>query len=384
MTGITVMLAALLIAQGAGQATTIRADGPPAWGTNVRLTLERTVGTLDGPPEYALNSVGYLAGTLSGAFYLYDHRDHQIRFYDAGGKFVRPIGRKGSGPGEYQQLMGMGLIGDSSLVTWDAGLLRLTYFKPDGTPLSSVTPRLSSSMFGSNLFGVDRSGIASIMVASPSKQDTSFYIRMRRDGSILDSVRFYSGSEMAFSLSTPEGSRVNFATQSLGRPYPWGGLVTAVTTTLGFTIRQGTRALTVTRRFTPLPVQSGEKADYQGFAKMFNGRKDVQAEGLIAIPDMKPALRDLQLDRDGRVWLDIYTVAEQQSASTTRTRSTGPRLTWRERTTFEVFSAVGTYLGKVALPLGHEFADARGDRVWTVTKGPDDEIQIAIFRIEHR
>jgi hypothetical protein len=105
---------------------------------------------------------------------------------------------------------------------------------------------------------------------------------------------------------------------------------------------------------------------------------------LATIPTVKPALRGLIVDRDGRVWLDVYTTAEKRNIPPRRTGDTRPQLTWLERSTFEVFASSGQYLGRVVLPAEHQFLDARGDRVWAFTSGPDGEEQIVIFQIERR
>ena len=63
-------------------------------------------------------SAGFAVDRI-GRFYVYDGKDAQIRQYDANAKFVRNIGRKGKGPGEYEWVIGMDIAEDSLLVIHD-------------------------------------------------------------------------------------------------------------------------------------------------------------------------------------------------------------------------------------------------------------------------
>ena len=54
----------------------------------VRLTPIRTIGTLERPPEYAFGQLDEIAVDRSGRLYTYDQKEHQLRAYDAAGKFV--------------------------------------------------------------------------------------------------------------------------------------------------------------------------------------------------------------------------------------------------------------------------------------------------------
>lgn len=91
--------------------------------------------------------------------YVYDYQYKQIRSYNAAGKFLRNIGRSGSGPGEYRNAV-MTVTNDSVLVVLDAGNTRVSYFNPDGTVRSTFT-NSSIGNFASDAFGVDKQGLVS-------------------------------------------------------------------------------------------------------------------------------------------------------------------------------------------------------------------------------
>ena len=73
------MICAASVALGAQDTIRVRADGAPAWGRDVRLVPELTIGRLDGPPEYALGRIYMAAPERSGAVYLFDANDIALR-----------------------------------------------------------------------------------------------------------------------------------------------------------------------------------------------------------------------------------------------------------------------------------------------------------------
>ena len=367
----------LMIGRVPAQSPVVRADGAAAWGPGVRLVPVGSLGTIDGPPEYALGSVRYLVGTRKGDFYTYDAQAIQVRHYSADGKFIGNVGRKGSGPGEYQQLLGLALLGDSVLVTWDPGNLRISYFGANDKLQRSLPAPVSSAVFGSDVFAVDVAG--RVIVQFGTTNDSSMYVRLRPDGTVLDTLRGSKAGERGFVVGLPEGSRYSFMRRALVKPSPLGGLLKAQTPVLGFTAETGGRAVSVVRKSSPVQLGKEERGEWEQVAAMFSRRPNLPPNARMGIPPTKPAIRDLFADRDGRVWLDTYVPAEHRP--TTVTGKARPKITWFERATFEVFAVTGKYLGRVVLPPKHELVAVSGDRVWTYTSGPDDEIRIGMFKL---
>jgi len=123
----------------------------------VRLTPLRTIGRLEGPPEYAFGELGEIAVDKRGRLFAYDEKDHQLRAYDAAGSFVTRIGRRGSGPGEYQGIVGLTIVADSFVAIYDPSLARITLFEPSGKLYRTISePRATS--WGGESFFADNAG----------------------------------------------------------------------------------------------------------------------------------------------------------------------------------------------------------------------------------
>jgi hypothetical protein len=71
-----------------------------------------------------------------GNLYVLEASVPEIRVYDPRGGLVRRIGRRGSGPGEFQIPPRFGVVGDT-VWTFDPGLNRITLFRRDGSLVST-------------------------------------------------------------------------------------------------------------------------------------------------------------------------------------------------------------------------------------------------------
>ena len=100
-----------------------------------------------------------------------------------------------------------------------------------------------------------------------------------------------------------------------------------------------------------------------------------------SIPKIKPAYKYLESDQDGRIWVSVYAPAQKRDLPPRTTPSPLPRLYWQQNNVYDVFDSMGKYLGRVTFPWGSDFITARGDRVWTRSKGPDDEALLTAYAI---
>ncbi len=100
------------------------------------------IGVVDGPPEYM---IGRLAGMLrrpDGSILVADATAHELRVFDERGRFVRKVGRRGEGPGEYGWLTHLlPYVGDS-VVVMDNEASRATILDPDLGYVRRFRPRL--------------------------------------------------------------------------------------------------------------------------------------------------------------------------------------------------------------------------------------------------
>jgi hypothetical protein len=69
--------------------------------------------------------------------YIEDESDMAIKLFDPRGKYLRTIGRKGNGPGEFGRIANLAVLPDGRLLVTDFETRRTSFFSPEGRFLSS-------------------------------------------------------------------------------------------------------------------------------------------------------------------------------------------------------------------------------------------------------
>ena len=111
----------------------------PAQDRALAVQYERlfSIGAADGRDWEILNGVTRVAFDKDGRLYVLDTGNARVLLFDASGRFIRQIGRRGSGPGEFQAAAGLTVLADGTLVVGDAAA-GLVLFDARGEYLRSV------------------------------------------------------------------------------------------------------------------------------------------------------------------------------------------------------------------------------------------------------
>ncbi|MGA2533390.1 MAG: NHL repeat-containing protein [Candidatus Aminicenantales bacterium] len=111
------------------------------WGSNPKVSLElaRTIGDVDTDDEnLAFNSPLDMAMDDAGSIYILDSGNQRIQVFGPDGRFVRAIGRKGQGPGEFANLNSIDIDAEGRLHVLDIGQKRIQVFAANGEVLKSI------------------------------------------------------------------------------------------------------------------------------------------------------------------------------------------------------------------------------------------------------
>jgi len=160
-----------------------------------------------------LTSVQHITMGPDGNSYVVDIEEDRIDVFDQTGLYVRTIGRRGSGPGEFRIISSLGWIGDTLWVA-DQALRRITLFTRDGAllevlpPLVIGSPRTSRGFRITALLG-DGSAVLSEAYdySTYTRIATTGYalIRASLSGEVLDTLRFISIREALMIVATNGG-----------------------------------------------------------------------------------------------------------------------------------------------------------------------------------
>lgn len=352
------------------------------------IMAERTllIGKLDGEPEYAFGQIYAIRPAPHGGFYTCDQNDLRIRRYDAAGVFTRYVGKKGSGPGEYGYCMDLAIMRDSSLVVSDPMNGRFVFFGKDGEFTRVMTAVVGGGLGGGDAFMADTSGRfwkkAWLATEGGSESDRpTQYVIFSPDGARVDSVRIPPPGNSAgrgFMLCTSGGCYNAQPVDSISAIGP-SGLV-AVASPSRFHVRLSHpdgRVTEITRDDRPVPYAKAERAEWEAW-RTFLTKQDPQYPP-SAIRDAKPILRDLRIDELDRIWVHVHVAAEKRPVPPRPPGDPRPLLTWRERNTYDLFTASGDYIGRVTFSDATELMASRGDRVWLREEGSSGEHLIGIY-----
>ncbi len=383
--------------------------GTDSSGTHT-LVEEVAIGELDATQEeYSFGGINELESSLDGKIYVFDRQVPALRQYDPAGKFVQTIGRKGKGPGEYEQANGVAVHRDGRVVLWDAGTAHINVYGPDGTFISAWPMPGGAGFYTSGAVFMDTAGntYARTRIADPPKQNAPGSPRMfgmtglvkwDRDGRIVDSLMPPAQTVEPQSLIATQkgGTSMTFVPYSPRHMWAWsplGYFVSAQTDRYAVLISQpGGTVRRIERETKQVPLDGDERAYYEErvTAQMRSTDPTWRWSG-PSIPGDKGAITSISLADDGRIWVAVARAGErvpQDELPPGPSVRVGvgdapkmPPIRWRDPAVYDVFDPSGEYLGRVAAPSKTTFRTMRGDHVWAVRRDSLDVEQVVRFRV---
>ena len=390
-----------------GDTVVVRTTGIDDTAATHMLVTEIEIGELDGEDAYTFGGINELEVAEDGRIYVYDRQVPALREYDAGGKYVRTLGRKGKGPGEYEQANGVAVHRDGRVVLWDAGTAHINVYAPDGTFLSGWPLPGGAGFYTSGAVFVDTAGntYARTRIGDPPKENaaasgrmfgTTGLVKWDRDGRVLDSLAPPPTTiEPQTIVATQKGgtsmSFVPFSPRHVWAWSPLGYFISAQTDRYAVIISAPDgRVRRIERDATPVPVAGEERADNEERSTASMRRTDPTWRWSgPGIPGTKPAIASLAAADDGRIWVSVSQPGERIPAGelppgpTVRVGEVPPipPAKWRDPLVYDVFDPSGRYLGRVAAPPKTTFRTMRGDHVWAVRRDSLDVEQVVRFRV---
>ena len=294
-----------------------------------------------------------IKGFEDGSFLVVDGGSRQLRFFDAQGGPTHRVGRKGEGPGEFEDPILVPLVGLDSLLVWDRYLQRFQYFSPDGQ--SNHTLRLVDrwpaggrpphGAVGSRMlldeWEIDWFVPASQQTHGPKDTGVNFlwYDPVSQSQVHLASHRVTRDFHFTRSGRPPVRDQIPFTVFPTGTVAQDGGLITDGIT---YQIKEYSLAGEV-RRILRLdlpgrPVTDAMIRDWmESEMTSRNGGALLQEVlGSMPMPYTLPAFESLLMDDLGFVWAKIYDWDPVQPQR------------------WVVFDPDGAALGSVEIPLGLE------------------------------
>lgn len=341
------------------------------------------LGAADAPPEEQFEYIIDAAQTPDRGFVVADRGRRQLLFFDVSGQHRVTAGGPGEGPGEFQDIGAVEVLGDSVLA-YDWRQRRLSVFSLDGSLIRTVqlepTPDERHPIQFYNLAGTLNGELVlvpwAIMPLGQQEQgpywDTAAVYVYGLDGSARREIgepyrtEMYVGNQG--STGRPFGARTSVATDGsrliMGtgtayemREYDVGG-------TLARILRRGWDP----RLVTPAATDSLLEHTIRGVGAA--SRTDPRAQGLVRalesapLPDQMPAFSALLTDTRGNLWVRCYTPEYEDGTQD-----------------WSVFDQSGAWLGDVTTPARFQALAIGGDVILGVWRDPLDVQHFQVYAL---
>lgn len=383
----TLMLAAAMLAAPlAGDAQDV-----PRWKAVERLSI----GAADATGGIALGRVRRVAVRADGTVIVPDEMENAVHAFDSSGRRVWTTGRNGAGPGEFQHLSALAVLGDTVFVA-DLRLARLTALGPDGNVIRTLPMPINAARAGF---------ITRIIAAAPGRYvfQSATGCRVPRVAGVDDRWHLSAWTEGAPApvalLSHEYGTSAAIYGETFcgTMPIPFGRTPVMATGSTGRLAivdpddasvslydsptdgGLGAPVLKITPAWTPRPVTSTDMKLYRdsvlGLRDQPAGNADLAASHAAAqrdrlasmtLPTTWPLITDALIDDAGGIWLRRSVAFRDRQAEWVR------------------FDAKGAPEGSVALPVGFEVHAFRGGNAYGVSKDDLDVQSVKRFEICRR
>jgi hypothetical protein len=332
-----------------------------------------SIGVLEGDEVYQLDQVG---GALlhGGRVFVANGGSRDLRVFDLEGKHLATGGRKGGGPGEFEEISWVGPFEGDSVITFDSENRRFSIFDRDARFGRSIA--VEEDFFSIAGRFADGSFLLPPTVSFGSQsprnglvRDSSHIVRVSAAGADPDTLMRIIAGEIYVHMS-PEAIWAR-------RPPFNRATRLAVDDTLFHTgtsdeyeirsWRRDGRLVRVLRRLiSAAPVTQADidryKAEQLGNARSDDARRELEKTlADMPYPDRMPAHGLITVDDDGNLWVQDYSP-------------------WtREPRHWTVFDREGRAIGRVELPARFELQQIGSDFALGVLPDDDDVEHVVIY-----
>ena len=264
--------------------------------------------------EWTLYRIVDLDLMEDGRIVVLNRGSQELLMFGRDGEFLRSIGRRGEGPGEFMDAIELDFIGGDSIVVWDWHLGRLQLFEPDGSHGRSI--RLQPPVFNPTghvgVLGQDGMAMGSHDVRSFETELTAQFLQVLRydwSGTLLDTLATLRYGELgmvdaeARMMGSPIfESRGVFSTQG-------NLLYTSDGSSPEVRVHRGDRLESIVRwRPGDLSVRTEDVEAYKADYMERYGNSQLVRKRLHAFPakDAFPAVMEIRIGAQGRIWTRTF------------------------------------------------------------------------------
>ena len=315
----------------------------------VTFVEELTIGGKDQDGDVILYEPGLLTVDDNENIYISEWQDQVIKVFGSDGKYIRTIGAKGEGPGEFQFISSLAFTKDGKLVVTDLRARRTSFFDSSGQFLRSfkwlidqynfIMIKSSSYVFGERAFsGVSKNGF--------------YYVEeMDFEGKVIRSyAKFYLAEPL---IARSRGGGTSYTSLPVAHSSIFAGdtnrewvyhclnnkYIIEVYNTSGKLFRK------IDRPYEPVPFTKKDAEKYK--AKYVGSPSEAIRKAVreMKMPEVKNVASRMHVDDDSRLW--IRTNEEKE-------------VEYVKLTAYDIYNSDGIYFARIWTPvLPYLFKDGK-------------------------
>lgn len=175
------------------------------------------IGVIEGATEYQWTRPVAGARLSDGGFAVVEQAPAEVRVFDGSGSFVQRVGTAGDGPGEFRSPTGLVALPDDTLLVWDRGLDRLSWFSKQGALARERTLREPGGIRSIRRVALSPGGSVVVLGATTTVEDLENRGRMRETWQVVPvtaadtatpSVGTVPGTERAVAVQRSDAGEV--------------------------------------------------------------------------------------------------------------------------------------------------------------------------------
>lgn len=353
---------------------------PSTWAIDTSAAL-RIGGGADSHTEFS-----HIVGAVrlsDGRVFIADEATSELRLFSANGAFIKNVGRRGRGPGEYEGISYLYRSADTVIVHDRVG--RLQVFGPDGTLLRAhERPTFSghSMSYWPGMLG-DGSGI--VQGVDPTVEMTGD--RATQTGTLGIVAAGANDAKPLVSIPVFERVKRNGAPVGLFLGATAKVVVFADRVCAGYSLTwdvrcylpSGTQVSRTIRAVQPGPVTDADKTEYkQAYVAAMKNTPPAQAREAaerLQFADTRSAFGRFVAGATGELWVGEFVVLESIIAGRRGTVAPSRPTRWT------VLGRDGAWVAEVSLPARFSLLDAGRNYVAGIQADTDDVESLVVYRL---
>jgi hypothetical protein len=317
--------------------TIVKNPKAPMFGEDVfSLEEELSIGEAEEREEYIFSNIRDIAVDEESRIYILDSKESHIRLFDKNGEYIKTIGKKGQGPGEFQLPSSLQITSQNEIVVNDSASRKIHFFTLDGNFLRAVS-QTQMTFFSNPKVDDEGNIIASYMIAD---QEVTYVLK-----------KFNAQLEGLFTIFSTEVLKYPYINPFFPQCYweitkennlIWGF---ADKYELYIINSDGKHVKKIIKEYDPIKITEGEKENW--IKERFGGYEGIPSEVKLSWNEHHNAFIYLSVDDQGRIFVRTY-----------------ERVSEDDKYYYDVFDSEGKYMAKI--PLGARPQSWKKGKLYTI------------------